>query len=166
MDTDHRNEIAASVAAHQHLGPGYEQALAEGLVERISTEIDDRITAQIDQRVSAEVDDRMATGLDQHLGCRHVRRASRRALRASRRAQAAQSGRPSILVILGSLVFAMSSTAIVLSRTTSSIYTNHGGSQSGPGAGGIMLTALIWIVIGLVNVAYVTGRAGSRRDSG
>ena len=51
MDTDHRNEIAASVAAHQHLGPGYEQALAEGLVERISTEIDDRITAQIDQRV-------------------------------------------------------------------------------------------------------------------
>ena len=97
MDTDHRNEIAASVAAHQHLGPGYEQALAEGLVERISTEIDDRITAQIDQRVSAEVDDRMATGLDQHLGCRHVRRASRRALRASRRAQAAQSGRPSII---------------------------------------------------------------------
>ena len=29
-----------------------------------------------------------------------------------------------------------------------------------------MLTALIWIVIGLVNVAYVVGLSGSRRDSG
>jgi hypothetical protein len=166
MDTDRRNEIAASVAAQQHLGPGYEQALAEGLVERISTEIDDRITRQIDQRVSSEVDDRLATGLDQHLGCRHVRKASRRALRESRRARAAQSGRPSILVILGSFVFAMSTTAIVLARSSSTIYTNHGGSQSGPGAAGVMLTALIWIVIGLVNVAYVAGLNGSRRDRG
>jgi len=162
MDTDRRNEIAASVAAQQHLGPGYEQALAEGLVERISTEIDDRITRQIDQRVSAEVDDQVAAGLNQHLGCRHARRA----LRASRRASAAQSGRPSVILILGSFVFAMSSTAIVLAKSSSSVYTNGGGSQSGPGAAGVILTALIWIVIGLVNVAYVTGRTGSRRDSG
>src|SRR5215469_11263120 len=98
MHTDSRNEIAASVAAHQHLGPGYEQALAEGLVERISTEIDDRITRQIDQRVSAEVDGRAGPGLDQHLGCRHVRRATRRALRAERRYRAALSGRPSALL--------------------------------------------------------------------
>jgi len=165
MDTDSRNEIAASVAAHQHLGPGYDQALAEGLVERISTEIDDRITRQIDQRVSAEVEDRVATGLDQHLGCRHVRRASRRAVRASRRARAAQSGRPSVLLILGSFVFAMSSTAIVLARSSSTVYAHGGASQSGPGAGGVMLTALIWIIIGLVNVAYVTGVGGWRRDS-
>jgi hypothetical protein len=152
MDTDSRSEIAASVAAHQHLGAGYDQALAEGLVERISTEIDDRITSQIDQRVSAEVDDRFVNGLDQHLGCRHVRRASRRALRASRRAQVAQSGRPSVLLVLGSFVFAMCTAAIVLARSS--------------GTGGMMLTALIWIVIGLVNVAYVTGLTGSRRDSG
>jgi hypothetical protein len=149
MNTVSRNEIAASVAAHQHLGPGYEQALAEGLVERISTEIDDRITRQIDQRVSAEVDDRVGTGLDQHLGCRHVRRASRRTLRASRRAQAAQSGRPSVLLILGSFVFAMSSAGIVLGRNS--------------GAEGVMLTALIWIIIGLVNVACVIGVSSSRR---
>jgi hypothetical protein len=151
MHTDSRNEIAASVAAHQHLGPGYEQALAEGLVERISTDIDDRITRQIDQRVSAQVDDQVATGLDQHMGCRHVRRDSRRALRASRRAQAAQAGRPSILLILGSFVFAMSTAGIVLGRN--------------PGAEGVMLTALVWIIIGLVNVAYVMGVTGSLRDS-
>lgn len=151
MYTDSRDEIAASVAAHQHLGPGYEPALAEGLVERISTEIDDRITRQIDQRVSAQVDDQVATELDQHLGCRHVRRASRRAQRASRRARAAQSGRPSILLILGSFVFAMSTAGIVLGRN--------------PGAEGVMLTALVWIIIGLVNVAYVMGVTGSLRDS-
>ena len=70
------------------------------------------------------------------------------------------------MLILGSFVFAMSSTAIVLARSSSSVYTHNGGSQSGPGAGGVMLTALIWIVIGLVNVAYVVGLSGSRRDSG
>ena len=40
MATDRQAEIAASVAALQDLGPGYDQALAEGLVERIDTEID------------------------------------------------------------------------------------------------------------------------------
>jgi hypothetical protein len=166
MDTDSRSEIAASVAAHQHLGAGYEQALAEGLVERISSEIDDRITRQIDDRVSAEVDDRVATGLDEHLGCRHVRRGRRRALRASRRAEAAQSGRPSVLLILGSFVFAMSTTAIVLARSSSTVITHAGALQHGLGASGVMLTALIWIIIGLINVGYVIGVSGQRRNSG
>ena len=35
MAADSQAEIAASVAALQDLGPGYDQALAEGLVERI-----------------------------------------------------------------------------------------------------------------------------------
>jgi hypothetical protein len=158
METDRRSEIAASVAAHHDLGPGYEQALAEGLVERISAEIDDRIAAQIDSRVSAEVDERVTARLDQYVGCRHVRRASRRARaaesRASRRALAAEAGRPSVLLILGSMVFAMVTTAIVLARGSS------------PGAGAFMLTALIWITIGLVNVAYVNGIGSTRRNSG
>jgi hypothetical protein len=159
MDTDRRNEIAASVAAHRHLGPGYEQALAEGLVERIGAEIDDRIARQVGQRVAAEVDDRVATRLDQHLGCRHVRR-------ASRRARAAQSRRPSVPLILGSVVLAMSSTAIVLAKSSSSVYANGGSTQSGPGAGAVVLTALIWIIIGVINVAYVIGTSGARRDPG
>jgi len=40
MAADRQDEIAASVAALQDLGPGYDQALAEGLVERIGAEID------------------------------------------------------------------------------------------------------------------------------
>ena len=35
MATDRQAEITASVDALQDLGPGYDQALAEGLVERI-----------------------------------------------------------------------------------------------------------------------------------
>jgi len=38
MTADHQAEIAASVAALQDLGSGYDQALAEGLVERIGAE--------------------------------------------------------------------------------------------------------------------------------
>jgi hypothetical protein len=47
MDSDHEAEIRASVAAHQDLGPGYDDAVAEGLVERIGKEIDKRIDAQL-----------------------------------------------------------------------------------------------------------------------
>ena len=35
MGSDHEAEIRASVGAHDDLGPGYDDAVAEGLVERI-----------------------------------------------------------------------------------------------------------------------------------
>jgi hypothetical protein len=47
MSSDHEAEIRASVAAHADLGPGYDDAVAEGLVERIGTEIDKRIDARL-----------------------------------------------------------------------------------------------------------------------
>jgi hypothetical protein len=40
MGSDHEAEIRASVGAHQDLGSGYDDAVAEGLVERIGAEID------------------------------------------------------------------------------------------------------------------------------
>ena len=46
MAAESQAEIAASVAALQELGPGYDQALAEGLVERIGADIDKRIAAR------------------------------------------------------------------------------------------------------------------------
>jgi hypothetical protein len=140
MVTDRRDEIAASVAAHQDLGPGYEKAVAEGLVERIGTEIDNRVAAEIDHRVAAE--------LEQYLDCRHLRR-------ARRRARAVRSNRPSILLALGSMAAAVAATAIVLVNGASSVdYTNGGSSRSGPGAAAILLTMMIWVVIGVINVAY------------
>jgi hypothetical protein len=47
MSSDPEAEIRASVGAHADLGPGYEDAVAEGLVERIGAEIDKRIDARL-----------------------------------------------------------------------------------------------------------------------
>jgi hypothetical protein len=144
MGTDRQTEIAASAAALQELGPGYDQALAEGLVERIGAEIDQRIAAEIDNRVTAEVDSRILTQLDRYAGCRHQRRRARRVIRAERRViraeRADHSGRQSIMLALGSMLVALSVTAIVL--------------KGSPGVAAIMLMALIWVIVGIINVAY------------
>ena len=55
MSSDHEAEIRASVAAHADLGPGYDDAVAEGLVERIGAEIDKRIDARLGQLGAAGV---------------------------------------------------------------------------------------------------------------
>jgi hypothetical protein len=47
MGSDHEAEIRASVGAHDDLGPGYDDEVAEGLVERIGAEIDKRVEAQL-----------------------------------------------------------------------------------------------------------------------
>jgi hypothetical protein len=53
MSSDPEAEIRASVGAHADLGPGYEDAVAEGLVERIGAEIDKRIDARLAQTGAA-----------------------------------------------------------------------------------------------------------------
>jgi hypothetical protein len=53
MSSDPEAEIRASVGAHADLGPGYEEAVAEGLVERIGAEIDKRIDARLAQTSAA-----------------------------------------------------------------------------------------------------------------
>jgi len=42
-------EIAAAAGAHRELGPGYDDAVAEGLVERIGAEVDKRVDARLTQ---------------------------------------------------------------------------------------------------------------------
>jgi hypothetical protein len=144
MAADHRDEIAASVAALHDLGAGYDQALAEGLVERIGAEIDQRIAAEMDKRVTAEVDSRILTQLDRYAGCRHQRRRARRMARDERRMIRAQradhASRQPILLALGSMVAVTPVTAIVL--------------KGSPGLASVMLMAVIWVIIGIINVAY------------
>jgi hypothetical protein len=144
MAAESQAEIAASVAALQDLGPGYDQALAEGLVERIGTEIDKRIAAEIDNRVAAEVDSRVLTQLDRYAGCRHQRRRAKRMIRAERRMIRAERadhfGRQSLALTLGSMLVALAVTAIVL--------------KGSPGFAAITLMALVWVIVGAVNVAY------------
>jgi hypothetical protein len=149
MPADRQAEIAASVAALQDLGPGYDQALAEGLVERIGAEIDKRIAAEIDNRVTAEVDSRILTQLDRYAGCRHQRRRAKRMIRAERRMiraeRADRSGRQSLVLGLGSMLVALPVTAVVL--------------KGSPGFAAITLMALIWVIVGIVNVAYAVRKS-------
>jgi hypothetical protein len=144
MTADHQGEIAASVAALQDLGTGYDQALAEGLVERIGAEIDKRIAAEIENRVTAEVDSRILVQLDRYAGCRHQRRRAKRMSRDERRLARAERadhfGRQSMMLALGSMLVALPVTAIVL--------------KGSPGGAAIMLMALIWVIVGIINVAY------------
>jgi Flp pilus assembly protein TadB len=144
MAADSQAEIAASVAALQDLGPGYDQALAEGLVERIGADIDKRIAAEIDNRVTAEVDSRILTQLDRYAGCRHQRRRAKRMIRAERRTLRAEradhSARQPFVLALGSMLVALLMTAIVL--------------KGSPGVAALMLMALIWVIVGIINVAY------------
>ena len=144
MAADSQAEIAASVAALQDLGPGYDQALAEGLVERIGADIDKRIAAEIDKRVTAEVDSRILVQLDRYAGCRHQRRRARRMVRAEQRAIRAEradpSDRQSFALALGSMAVTLLVTAIVL--------------KGSPGGSSIVLMALVWVIVGIINVAY------------
>jgi hypothetical protein len=148
MAEDRQAEIAASVAALQDLGSGYDQALAEGLVERIGAEIDKRIAAEIDNRVTAEVDNRIVAQLDRYAGCRHQRRRAKRMVRDERRTiraeRADHSGRQSVILAVGSMLVVLPVTAIVL--------------KGSPGVAAIMLMGLIWVIVGIINVAYAMRR--------
>jgi hypothetical protein len=105
-------EIAAATAAHRELGPVYDGAVAEGLVERIGAEVDKRVDARLTQH-----------GLP-----------SRRLARPS------PSG---AFFGLGSMVIG--------GITAVSIMNTHGGN-------GATVVILIWLVIGVINVAYAWGR--------
>jgi hypothetical protein len=117
-----KDEVRASAAAHRDLGPGYDTAVAEGLVERIGEEIDRRVDARMFGHLQGPPP------------------------RPRRVREPGRLGVGQVVLALGSMGLAIGGTAAVL----------HPG-DSPPGtvtAGQSILVALIWIVIGLINVAY------------
>lgn len=124
-----RDEVRASTAAHRDLGPGYDAAVAEGLVERIGEEIDKRIDARLYGQVPYQ--------------------AAPRRPRPRREPVPGRMGFGAVMLALGSMGMAIGATAAVL----------HPGDSPGQVSGGAaVLIALIWIVIGVVNVAYARYR--------
>jgi hypothetical protein len=122
-----RDEVRASAAAHQDLGPGYDTAVAEGLVERIGEEIDRRVDARLFGHLQGPAQ-------------------APAPARPRRVREPGRLGVGSVFLALGSMGLAIGGTAAVL----------HPG-YSPPGTvsfGQVVLVALIWIVIGLVNVSY------------
>ena len=161
MSSDHEAEIRASVAAHADLGPGYDDAVAEGLVERIGAEIDKRIDARLGHQVSR------APGLP---GTRRSREPGARATDAApgrgyqpyqgyqgylgpmlppgyqlgpppvRPSQLGARNAATTVTALGSMALGVAATAIVA----------HAGTLGGRG----FIILLIWVAIAIINVAY------------
>ena len=119
------DEVRASAAAHRDLGPGYDVAVAEGLVERIGEEIDKRVDARLYSQAPSQAPPPRP--------------------RPRREPLAGRLGFGTVVLALGSMGMAIGATATVL----------HPGQAGG---GMQWLVALIWIVIGAVNVAYARHR--------
>jgi hypothetical protein len=132
VDQQARDEIAAAGAAHRELGPGYDDAVAEGLVERISVEIDKRVDARLAQYGGQPAP--------------HVPHSAPAAQHSAPPAQRSPGGQVSpaarppwsvVVLALGSMLMGTLASAAVL---------NSGGGGS--------VVALVWIVIAVINVAY------------
>jgi hypothetical protein len=127
------DEVRASAAAYRDLGPGYDVAVAEGLVERIGEEIDRRVDARLYGQGSRQAPPPLP--------------------RPRREPAGGRVGFGTVVLALGSMGVATGATAAVL----------HPGNAPGQVSGGAaVLIALIWIVVGIINVAYARYRPLSR----
>jgi hypothetical protein len=128
VDQQARDEITAAGAVHRELGPGYDDAVAEGLVERIGEEIDKRVDARLAQYSGQPAP--------------HIPPAPHSAPPTQRSpgGQVSPAARPPwavVVLALGSMLMGTLASAAVL-------------NSHGSGA----VVALVWIVIGIINVAY------------
>jgi CHASE3 domain sensor protein len=131
VDPTTREDIAAATAVHRDLGPGYTDAVSEALVDRIGAEIDKRVDARLAQRDAGA--------------------AATFAAPAAPPAPAARPAWVPVAIAASSLGCGVGATALVLFATASNINGRLHNSVSGPQ---IVLVALIWAVIAVVNVAY------------
>jgi hypothetical protein len=129
VDQHTRDEIAAAGAAHRELGPGYDDAVAEGLVERISAEIDRRVDMRLAQHGGQPT---QQIPPEPHAGPPAQRAPGGQV------SQPAGHSWPAIFLALGSMVIG--------GVTAAGIINSHGSAA---------LAAFIWIIIGVINVAYV-----------
>ena len=138
MDLRAREDVAAAAAVHTELGQAYDGAVAEGLVERISSEIDKQVDARLAQRgirPSMAVWTNLAMGLGSiGLGIG--------ATAVTLQSWSSSGVAPKAEVDLGSF------RASLLTSTRSVSITQ------------VILIALIWVAIAVVNVAYARRHPG------
>ena len=131
MDQLVQDDIAAAAAVHRELGRDYDDAVAEGLIERIGAEIDKRVDARLGQRSAWP-------GARDRLG--QVGEDSAQRDVGGRPSSAGRSSWPLIVLALGSMT--------VGGLVANSLLTSPGVGH----AGGTFLVALVWIIIGVINV--------------
>ena len=152
MSSDPEAEIRASVGAHADLGPGYEDAVAEGLVERIGAEIDKRIDARLAQTSAAGAPGPAAPagaadpagypgfqGYQGYLGP-VLPPGYQLGPPPVRPSQVGARNVATTITALGSVALGVAATAIV----------SYAGSLGGQG----FIILLIWVAIAIINVAY------------
>jgi hypothetical protein len=130
-----RDEVRASAAAHHDLGPGYDTAVAEGLVERIGEEIDRRVDARLFGHLQAQAPPSLAPSPA----------SAPSAASAPRRAR--EPGRIGVATVFLTLV----SFGGGIGATVAVIQPADPGRIDGIQA---MLVALIWILIAAINISY------------
>jgi len=138
MDELVQQDIAAAAAAHTELGRAYDGPVAEGLVERISSEIDRQVDARLAQR----------------------------GIRPSWAAWA------NVTMGLGSAGLGIGATAVVLQSWPASSVTPKAVLDLGSFRASLMtsthsvstaqvvLIALIWAAIAVINIAYARRHLG------
>ena len=132
MDGRTHEDVAAAAAVHRELGYEYDSALAEGLIERISSEIDKQVDARLAQR-----------GI-----------------------QPSQAAWANIAMGLGSIGLGVGATAVTQHSLFNTSTAPKAAVNLGPFHASVMstttsistaqvlLVALIWVVIAVVNIAY------------
>ena len=152
VNANERDEITASVAAHSELGPRYDTAVAEGLVERIGDEIDKRIEARLGGQPQpgqrAQGGDRTAPaylGPPAYQGPA-VPTPSMPAAAPPPPAVPRRAGGLSGMVLgLGSMGLGVGATAVVVSHHVESFAA-------------LLMVLLIWAAIAVINVAHAQRR--------
>jgi hypothetical protein len=132
MDVRAREDIAAAAAVHTELGQAYDGAVAEGLVERISSEIDKQVDARLAQR---GIQPSVATWTNLAMGLGSIGLGIG-ATAVTLQSWSSSGVAPKAQLDLGSFH------ASLLTSTRSVSMTQ------------VILIALIWVAIAVVNVAY------------
>jgi hypothetical protein len=138
MDVRAREDVAAAAAVHTELGQAYDGAVAEGLVEKISSEIDKQVDARLAQRGK----------------------------------QPSVAAWTNLAMGLGSIGLGIGATAVMLQSWPSSGVAPKAELDLGSFRASLLtssrsvsttqviLIALIWVAIAVINVAYARRQSG------
>ena len=147
MNVNERDEISASVAAHAELGPRYDEAVAEGLVERIGDEIDKRIDARLrgqsgpGQQAQPGGQPLGYQGSPAYLGPVAPIPAPLVAVPPPAHAPSRGGGFSGVVLGLGSMGLGVGATSVVVAH--------HPGAFAD-----VLMVLLIWVMIAVINVAH------------
>jgi hypothetical protein len=136
MDVRAREDVAAAAAVHTELGQAYDGAVAEGLVEKISSEIDKQVDARLAQR---GIQPTVAAWTNLAMGLGSI------GLGIGATAVTLQSWPSSGVAPKAELDLGSFRASLLTSTRSVSIAQ-------------VILIALIWVAIAVVNVAYARRR--------